>query len=67
MDLMRYQETCVFLEYQKKNISFLKNLYQRLKIQNHFDIGVGIGMFSLFAKRINPKIKVWSIEPNPAI
>ena len=61
------RDLCIFGIPKKEHIIFEKFISEIKNSKSFLDIGAGIGMFSLFAKRINPKIKVWSIEPNPAI
>ncbi len=61
------RDLCIF-GIPKKEHNIFEKFITEIKNSNSFlDIGAGIGMFSLFAKRINPKIKVWSIEPHPVI
>jgi len=37
------------------------------KSQSFLDIGAHIGWYSILAKKMNPEIKVWALEPNPPV
>lgn len=61
------RDLCIFGIPKKERITFEMFISEIKRSNSFLDIGAGIGMFSLFAKSKNPKIKVCSVEANPAI
>ncbi len=51
------------LKKEPDTIQFIKN-FSKKKEGTFFDIGANVGLYSVYAARINPKLKVFSFEPS---
>ncbi|MAT79878.1 MAG: hypothetical protein CMD13_03980 [Flavobacteriales bacterium] len=61
------RDLCIFGIGKKEQIIFNKFVEEVKHASSFLDIGAGIGLYTLFAIKLNPKISTLSIEANPEV